>query len=259
MTKPPPQSDALEKATINKLNAEAKKIELEAKRILLENDLSNLAIEQAEADIRAAKAHADESEYSATTARITADAATRQEQFTLASDHYHHELHFACPVDAKTVEKALQQLSVWHRQDPTCPMNITIHSEGGSALDGIHLFDQLWAYSLRGGGTHKVTATVKGYAASMAAILVQAADERIIGPQSWLMIHKVSAGASGKVTEIMNTAKFLEHMCDRIAKVFVDRAGGKIDAETFANKWEHKDWWLSANEALQHGFVDEIG
>ena len=73
-----PLSDALEKATINKLNAESAKIELEAKRIMLENDLSNLAIQQAEADIRAAVAHADESEYSATAARITADAATRQ-------------------------------------------------------------------------------------------------------------------------------------------------------------------------------------
>ena len=93
----------------------------------------------------------------------------------------------------------------------------------------------------------------------MAAILVQAADERIIGPQSWLMIHKVSAGASGKVTEIMNTAKFLEHMCDRIAKVFVERANGLIDPDTFSDKWEHKDWWLSAEQALQYGFVDKIG
>lgn len=254
-----PVSPALEAAQIKKLNAEAKKIDLEAKRILLENDLSNLAIQQAEADIKAANAHAAEAEYSAVASRITADAASRQEQFTLASDHYHHELHFSCAVDSKSVERALQQLSVWHRQSPECAMNITIHSEGGSALDGIHLFDQLWAYSLRGGGTHKVTVTVKGYAASMAAILVQAADERIIGPQSWLMIHKVSAGASGKVTEIMNTAKFLEHMCDRIAGVFVDRAGGKISLETFSDKWEHADWWLSAEQALQYGFVDRIG
>lgn len=255
----PAQSEALEKATINKLNAEAKKIDLEAKRIKLENDLSNLAIQQAEADIRTARAHADEAEHSALAARIAADAAARQEQFTLASDHYHHELHFACPVEAKTVEKALQQLSVWHRQDPNCDMNITINSDGGSALDGLHLFDQLWAYSIRGGGTHKVTTTVKGRAASMAAILAQAADERIIGPQSWLMIHKVSAGTSGKVGEMMNTVKFLEHMCDRIATVFVDRANGKIDADTFAKKWEHADWWLSAEQALQYGFVDRIG
>lgn len=254
-----PVSPALEAAQIKKLNAEAKKIDLEAKRIAVENDLSNLAIQQAEADIKASVAHAHEAEHNAVASRIAADAATRQEQFTLASDHYHNELHFSCAVDGKSVERALQQLSVWHRQSLDCDMNLTIHSEGGSALDGIHLFDQLWAYSLRGGGTHRVTVTVKGYAASMAAILVQAADERIIGPQSWLMIHKVSAGASGKVTEIMNTAKFLEHMCDRIAGVFVDRAGGKISLETFSAKWEHADWWLSAEQALQYGFVDRIG
>lgn len=252
-------SEALEKAVIDKLRAEAKKVEFEAKRAALENELSDLAIRQAKADIITAEAHALECLSNAKSARIATDAALRQEEFTLASDHYHHELHFSCEVSAKTVEKALQQLAVWHRQDAECPMRITINSEGGSALDGIHLFDQLWAYSLRGGGTHRVTATVKGYAASMAAILVQAADERVIGPQSWLMIHKVSAGASGKATEIMNTAKFLEHMCERIAQVFVSRSAGKIELETFAKRWEHADWWLSAEQALEFGFVDRIG
>jgi len=64
-----PTSPALEAAQIKKLNAEAKKIDLEAKRIAVENDLSNLAIQQAEADIKAAVAHAAEAEYSAVASR----------------------------------------------------------------------------------------------------------------------------------------------------------------------------------------------
>lgn len=254
-----PKSEAIEQATVDKLKAEAKKLHAESDRIKLELDLRDLAMAQGEADVRTSLANAKEAEHNAEAARISAAASVRQEAFTLASDHYHHELHFACPVEGKSVDKALQQLAVWHRQDPECDMTITIHSEGGSALDGIHLFDQLWAYSLRGGGTHQITVKVKGYAASMAAILVQAADVRVIGPQSWMMIHKVSAGTSGRVTEMMNTVKFLEHMCDRIAKVFVERSGGKISADTFAEKWEHTDWWLNAEQALEYGFVDRIG
>lgn len=263
------KEDLLHEAQAKKLLAEARKFEAEAASLAVtDGDVEverNIRLE----DLRSTKAAADEAESNAEMARINMDSQLRTERFTLLSDHYNYHLDFRADVDHKSVDKALQQLRVWHRMSATSSWSIDIQSDGGSALDGFALFDRLVAHSKRGkvgkdgtkltSGRHKITMTVQGHAASMGAILLQAADERVIGPESVLMIHKVSAGAAGKVSEIMNTAKFLERMCDRIANVFVERSEGRIDLKTFQRKWQHDDWWLDAEEALQYGFVDRIG
>jgi ATP-dependent protease ClpP protease subunit len=261
--------DLHKEAQIVKALAEARKYEAEATN--LEVNETDVEVERniRLADLRSTVAAADQAETEAEISRITMDAQLRQEKFTLLSDHYHNHMDFRCDVDYKSVDKALQQLRIWDRIDPKSSWFIDIQSDGGSALDGFALFDRLVAHSKRGkigkdgkritNGKHHVTMTVLGHAASMGAILLQAADERVIGPEGVLMIHKVSAGAAGKVNEIMNTAKFLERMCDRIAAVFVERSNGRIDLETFNRKWEHNDWWITSEEALDLGFVDRIG
>lgn len=263
------KEDAVHEAHAAKLLAEARKLDAEA--ISLEVSETDIEVERniRVEDLRSSKAAADEAESNAEMARINRDSQLRTERFTLLSDHYNYHLDYRCDVNDKSVDKALQQLRVWHRMSPTSSWSIDIQSDGGSALDGFALFDRLVAHSKRGkvgkdgtkltNGKHKITMTVEGHAASMGAILLQAADDRVIGPESVLMIHKVSAGAAGKVSEMMNTVKFLERMCDRIANVFVERSGGRIDLETFQRKWEHNDWWLDAEEALSFGFVDRIG
>jgi len=92
----------------------------------------------------------------------------------------------------------------------------------------------------------------------MAAILLQAASWRVIGRESWLLVHEVSADSSGKVGEMEDTVKMLEKMCARVADIFVERAEGKIDLETFTDSWGRKDWWMDSEEALRLGFVDEV-
>ena len=52
--------------------------------------------------------------------------------------------------------------------------------------------------------------------------------------------------------------KMLEKMCARVADIFVQRAEGKIDLETFTDNWSRKDWWMDSEEALRLGFVDEV-
>lgn len=231
-------SPAHEAALIAKLNAETQEL-------LLQKELRSAELREKSAD--------------ATIREIALAARQREEDLTLVQDHYVFHHFFAGAVDFKNVYTALAVLAAWHRQDPVCPMNITIDSEGGSVIDGMHLFDQLTAYSIRGGGRHEVTITVRGQAASMGAILVQAADRRVIGPESYLLVHELAASARGKLGDIKDSLKFYEKISNRIANLFVERSGGKIDVETFAEKWSRTDWWLSSDEALELGFVDEIG
>jgi ATP-dependent protease ClpP protease subunit len=221
-----------------------------------------------DAERRKALAEALNAEHNAELARISRDQAVRQEKIIMAGNHHHHLYEFTTGVYEEPVSACLSQLAIWDRQDANCDMYIVIDSPGGSVIDGMHLFDQLSVYSKRPWdvanripgtkGTHKTTMTVRGYAASMAGILLQAADERVIGPESYLMIHEISSFTGGKIGEIKDEVKFMEKISQRVVEIFVARSG-RITEEQFKKEWERKDWWLTSQEALDLGFVDRIG
>jgi ATP-dependent protease ClpP protease subunit len=138
-------------------------------------------------------------------------------------------------------------------------MEIRINSPGGSVIHGMSLVDQLTQYSLRGGGTHKVTITVRGFAASMAAIILQTADVRRMGSEAYLLVHEPSGVAEGSTGDLKDMVKWFDLMGNRIAQLFVSRANGKISLDEFQALWTRRDVWLDSEEALSYGFVDVIG
>lgn len=242
-----------------KAEAEVLKLIADTDASLRQAELTKLDQELKTVEIRKALANAIEAEHDAAIRAISRAERERTEKLALIQDHYVQEHFFDGPVGPKSVYACLNTLAAWHRVNPKCDMNITINSPGGSVIDGMHLFDQLATYSLRGGGTHRVTITVRGYAASMAGILLQAADERVIGRESYLMIHEISAGTGGKIGEIKDDVKWYEKLCDRVVDIFVERANGRIDRGAFIEAWTRRDWWIDSVEALQLGFVDKIG
>lgn len=213
--------------------------------------------EQAEITTRKIEAEAAKAECDAEIAAYELARAARDEDAIKLSDSESYEYSFVGEVSEESVAECLAQLAEWHRKDPDCDMRIILNSPGGCVFSGMHLFDQLTAYSLRGGGNHHVQITVRGMAASMAGILLQAADERIMGRESFIMIHEVSSLAAGTLGQLQDEVRICERLCDRIAKIFVRR--GTIDAQAFDHAWRRKDWWLDSDEAWANGFIDRIG
>lgn len=218
------------------------------------------------AEQRKAEAEALNAEYNAALARISRDQAERQERIILAANHHHHVYDFTDKVGDESVDACLAQLAIWDRQDHECPMDIVMNSPGGSVIAGMHLFDQIMSYSkrpwdtsARPKGTHETTMTVRGYAASMAGILLQAVDNRIMGPEASLLIHEVSTFAGGKLGELKDEVKWLDRVSERVANIFVIRSGGKTTLEAFKAGWNRTDWWHDSESALERGFIDRIG
>lgn len=263
MTEEVTKDPRLIEAEINKALAETEKYKAEALNISWDQKLKEADVTLKQAEVRQKIAHALSAEYGAEAMRVQTEATLRQEQLALVSNHHYREYLFGAPVYDDAVEACLAQLAVWHRLDEKDgiyrPMNITMDSPGGSVIDGMHLFGQIANYSLRGGGEHKVTITVRGYAASMAGILLQSADDRVIAAESYLMIHEVSSFAAGKIGEIKDEILFLDKIGDRVANIFVERSKKKITLSKFKSKWERQDWWLTSKEAFDFGFVDRIG
>ena len=216
----------LETAKLKKLELEAVTLELEAQRHIQELEYSKLKLVEAR--------------------YVTQEKGAR-------SDRQRRYMFFG-GVGANSVSECIGELQHWHRQDPTCDIELVLNSPGGEVLHGLALFDDLIA--LRAAG-HKITTVVRGMAASMGGILLQAGDERVIGKNSHVLIHEISTSSIGKLSEIEDEAAFAKQLSDQLVEILAERS--TMTAQQIKRKWRKMDWWLSAQESVDLGFADRIG
>lgn len=204
-----------------------------------------------EAETRQALAQAEVSE-------IVLEREQEKREKELTANDKHKVYVFDSAVDASSVKKCIDQLNVWHRQDPKCKIEIQINSGGGGIFDGFHLIDYI--RDLRELG-HEVTMVGYGMVASMAGVLLQAADRRVLGSNAFLLLHEGSLGAIGDFGDVEDRVKLMKKMHERILALFESRAqpiNPKTTKGFIRKRWERNDWWLPAEDALELGFCDEV-
>lgn len=160
---------------------------------------------------------------------------------------------FVGGVSTLAVEMAVQHLTRWERMSKD-PIVLRFTSPGGSVIDGMTLYDHI--LGMRERGIH-ITVIAKGWAASMAGILLQSGTRRVIAPNAWLLIHEISAATGGTLGQLKDDIKWYERMNEQGLDILADRA--KISKKKIAALMNRKDCWLSSKEALEYGFVDEVG
>jgi len=171
-----------------------------------------------------------------------------------AYDWKHGYVNFAEEIDAQSVLQLAGQLRKMSRLFPNMPFIIELNSPGGSIIDGFQLFDEI--IRLRNEG-HVVTIRVRGEAASMAAVILQAADKREIGPSAFIMIHRAAFGAKGKTFEVEDQVEVTKMLENRIYEILAERSGKEVKF------WRdlllsRKDLWYTAQESVSAGLVDRI-
>jgi ATP-dependent Clp endopeptidase proteolytic subunit ClpP len=210
---------------------------------------------------RLAAAQASKAEAEAAYERITLAKRMREENDTLSSDYYNHVYRFTSSVDEETVAACISVLSKWSRQSPKCNITLILQSPGGDVISGAALFDFLEDLKRKG---HHLTTKSMGYAASMAAVLLQAGTVRVAAKQSWILLHEASMGAIGKLADVEDRVEWIRRICDRFLDIFSERASqatGKDKARVKAyikKNWSRKDFWLASDEALKLGIVDVV-
>lgn len=179
----------------------------------------------------------------------------RREAFL--KDHADRVYFFANDVDGEAVEIARETLWRWHRHDPGSNITFVITSWGGSVQDGFALFDDLRTLSSLG---HHVTTVVRGIAASMAGVLSQAGDTRLIGAESQMHVHAPAAFKFGQedTWSAQDSHERLQATMHHLVDVYMRRAQN-ITRDELLQRFHRKDFWVSAQEALHFGFVDAIG
>ncbi|MGE6594114.1 head maturation protease, ClpP-related [Bacillus mycoides] len=123
---------------------------------------------------------------------------------------------------------------------------IHLNSPGGSAFDGIAIYNRLKSHK------GKVKIHIDGWACSAASVIAMAADELIMGAGSMMMIHEASTVVWGSKTLMRKEAEMLEKLEDGIIDIYMTRAN--IEREEIRNM-VNEETWFSANEAVEIGFA----
>lgn len=210
--------------------------------------------ERLKQETRKLRAEAVESENRAMIARMNRKERERDEAMAAFDVNTYH---FRTDFDEDSVNECLDTIHGWHNLDKESAWHIHLNSPGGYLVEGLHLFDDLVAYSKRSGGTHHITITARGMAASMGSILLQAADKRVVGKYSHVLIHQLSGGAIGTFEHMRDTMDRFDMWNEQILDIYMERA--KMSRKTFERSWSRRDWWLSAARAVELGIADEIG
>lgn len=128
---------------------------------------------------------------------------------------------------------------------------LRINSVGGSVVDGLAIHNAIRRHPA------KVTATIEGLAASVASLIAMAADEVHIAANALLMIHAPWATATGNAGDLRDMAETLDQHARAMSESYAAKAG--MTASEFLSLYlDGLDHWLTAEEALAAGFVDQI-
>jgi len=128
-------------------------------------------------------------------------------------------------------------------------ITLRVNSPGGDVFDGIAIYNAIARHPAT------VNAFVDSVAASVASVIIMAADTVTMMPHSEMMIHEAAGLAIGPADEMRKMADLLDRFSDNIASVYAGRAGGTVE------EWRAKmrdETWFSDQEAVDAGLADGI-
>ena len=154
-------------------------------------------------------------------------------------------------VNDVTASLVVAQLLFLDSEDPTKDIQLYINSPGGSVTAGMAIYDTMQLVRA------DVSTICMGMAASMGAFLLAGGTKgkRYVLPNAEVMIHQPSGGSQGQATDIKIQAEHILAMKERLNRILAENTGKPIEV---IEKDTDRDNWLTAEEAVAYGLVDEI-
>jgi len=155
------------------------------------------------------------------------------------------------PIEDNLANLVVAQLLFLEAEDPEKEISIYVNSPGGVVTAGLAIYDTLQFIR------PDVTTYCIGQAASMAAVILAAGTpgKRFALPNSRVIIHQPSGGASGQATDINIQAKEILRTRQRLNEILAQHTGQDIA------KIEHdveRDFIMTAEVAREYGIIDQV-
>ncbi len=154
-------------------------------------------------------------------------------------------------VNDQVANAIVAQLLYLETENPDADISLYINSPGGSVTAGMAIYDTMNYIKC------PVRTVCVGLAASMGAFLLMAGEKgkRMALPNSEIMIHQPSGGASGQATDVRIHAEWLLKTKDKMNDLMSAMTGQSIEK---IRADVERDYFMSAEEALEYGIIDEI-
>jgi len=155
------------------------------------------------------------------------------------------------PIDDTVANIIQAQLLFLESTDPSKDIQIYFNSPGGSVYAGLGIYDTMQYISA------DVATICTGMAASMAAVLMTAGakGKRSALKHSRIMIHQPMGGAQGQASDIEITAREIKKIKNELYMILAEHSGQTFDQ---IEKDSDRDYWMTAQEAVDYGMIDEI-
>jgi ATP-dependent Clp protease, protease subunit len=133
-------------------------------------------------------------------------------------------------------------------------ITLDISSYGGSVHGGLDIYDSIRQFEENEG---IVITHCHGVAMSMAAILLSSGTKgyRYATKNSRIMIHQVSCGAIGSISDVKIQTKESEKLNDIALQLLAQNTNKSVKQ---IKKDIDRDHFMSAEEALKYGLIDKV-
>jgi ATP-dependent Clp protease, protease subunit len=131
------------------------------------------------------------------------------------------------------------------------PITIFINSQGGHVESGDTIYDMIKFVK------PDVRVVGTGWVASAGALIFAAAkkENRFALPNTRFLLHQPSGGAGGTASDVAIQAKEIIRMRKRLNEIFARETGQPIER---IEKDTDRDYWMSAEQAVEYGLVGKI-
>ena len=158
-------------------------------------------------------------------------------------------------VDETLAKFVCDRIAFYNALDKKAPIFIVIdRSPGGSVMSGYQILQAMESSQA------PVYVVVKGYAASMAAIITTMAKQSYVYPQTVVLHHQASTSLSGNQTQLEQQLKWSKIWCERIFVKVANKMG--ITVDEFVSKMyaavSTGDWKVLGTEAVKLKWVTHV-
>lgn len=155
------------------------------------------------------------------------------------------------PINDHVANLVVAQLLFLEADDPERDINLYINSPGGVVDAGLAIYDTMQHVR------PDVRTICVGLAASMGAILLAGGTKgkRMALPHSKVMIHQPLGAFRGQARDVEIQTEQLLKTKQTLNEILAKHTGQPVDK---IEEDSDRDFWMSAEEALTYGLVDEV-
>lgn len=155
------------------------------------------------------------------------------------------------PIDDNVANAIVAQMLFLQMEDPKKDIHLYVNSPGGSVTAGMAIYDTINFLSC------DVVTYCIGMAASMGTVLLAAGTKgkRYALPNSRVMLHQPTGGATGQTADISIAAKEILRWRRTINEILANHSGNTVEK---IEKDSDRDFYMTAEEAMSYGLVDQV-